>query len=83
MKLSAINPVQMGVNQNSGTMLEKEMRVKATADHATIQRIIIVSLGVMTYIALLTSCSYSSPCSAYDDVKRVEAHTAKAGKLQR
>lgn len=53
------------------------MKAKATIDHVLIQRMIIISLGLLTYAILLTSCTYSTPCSAYDCIEQAEVVNAE------
>lgn len=53
------------------------MKANARIDHVFIQRMIIISLGVLTYAMLLASCTYSAPCSAYDSVETVEVTNTK------
>lgn len=49
------------------------MKAKATLNQAIIQKIIIISLGLLSYGILLTSCASShAPCSAYDNVQDVK-----------
>lgn len=45
------------------------MKAKTRTDHAVIQKLIIISLGILTYSIMLTSCTTASPCSAYDNVE--------------
>lgn len=48
------------------------MKAKARIDHVFIQRLIIISLGILTYTIMLTSCTTTAPCSAYDNVDTAE-----------
>lgn len=37
--------------------------------HSVLQRLIIVFLGLLTVAVVAQSCTYTSPCSAYDQVE--------------
>jgi hypothetical protein len=37
--------------------------------HAVLQRMIIVFLGLLTLMVFAQSCTYTTPCSAYDNVE--------------
>lgn len=41
-------------------------------NHIRLQQVIVVFLGVLTCIVLLTSCTNSESCSAYQEIEVVE-----------
>lgn len=41
-------------------------------NHSVLQRLIIMFLGLLTVAVIAQSCTYTTPCSAYDHVELPE-----------
>ena len=49
-----------------------EMDTVHELNHSVLQRLIIIFLGLLTIAVVAQSCTYTTPCSAYDHVELPE-----------
>lgn len=48
------------------------MKTTEELNHSVLQKLIILFFGLMTFAILMQSCTYTAPCSAYDQVELPE-----------